>query len=80
MTRRQRDCARSAHRSLARKTFDADVDFKCDDALAKLERLGRLKRDGDRLSVLPLDEALIRLDRIWDSFFPFDSERKATSG
>ena len=62
------------------KTFDADVDFECDDALAKLERLGLLNRDGGKLSVPPLDEALIRLDRIWDNFFPFDSERKATSG
>jgi hypothetical protein len=39
-----------------------------------------LKRDGDKLSVPSLDEALVRLDRIWDNFFPFDSERKATSG
>jgi len=62
------------------KTFGADVDFECDDALAKLERLGLLKRDGDKLSVQPLGEALIRLDRIWDNFFPFDSERKVTSG
>jgi len=62
------------------KTFGADVDFECDDALAKLERLDLLKRDGNRLSVLPLDQALIQLDRIWDNFFPFDSERKATSG
>jgi len=62
------------------KTFGADVDFECDDALAKLERLNLLKRDGDRLSVQPLGEALIRLDRIWDNFFPFDRERKVTSG
>jgi hypothetical protein len=61
-------------------TFGADVDFECDDALTKLERLNLLKRDGDKLSVPPLSEALIRLDRIWDNFFPFDSERKATSG
>jgi len=39
-----------------------------------------LKRDGDTLSVLPLDQALVQLDRIWDNFFPFDSERKAASG
>jgi predicted transcriptional regulator YdeE len=62
------------------KTFGADVDFECDDALAKLERLDLLKRDGDRLSVLPLDEALISLDRIWDNFFPFDSARKPVPG
>ena len=65
---------------LAKQRFGADIDFECDDALAKLERLGLLKRDGDRLSVPPLDEALMLLDRIWDNFFPFDSERKATSG
>jgi Protein of unknown function (DUF3754) len=62
------------------KTFGADVDFECDDALAKLERLSLLKRDGDKLSVPPLGEALIQLDHIWDNFFPFDSERKASSG
>jgi predicted transcriptional regulator YdeE len=62
------------------KTFGADVDFECDDALAKLDRLGLLKRNGDKLSVLPLDEALISLDRIWDNFFPFDSKPKATTG
>ena len=54
-----------------KQTFDADIDFECDDALAKLDRLGLLRRDGDRLSVLPLDEALVQLDRIWDNFFPF---------
>ena len=54
-----------------KQSFGADVDFECDDALSKLDRLGLLRRDGDRLSVLPLDEALVRLDRIWDNFFPF---------
>jgi hypothetical protein len=28
-----------------------------------------LRRDGPRLSVLPLDAALLRLDRIWGDFF-----------
>ena len=54
-----------------KQTFGADVDFECDDALAKLDRLGLLRRDGDRLSVLPLDEALVRLDQLWDNFFPY---------
>ena len=59
------------------QTFSVDVDFECDDALVKLDRLGLLKRDGDRLSVPPLDEALRRLDRIWDNFFPFDERRQS---
>jgi hypothetical protein len=55
-----------------RKTFGADIDFECDDALTKIERLGLLKRDGGRLTVLPLDDALLRLDRVWDNFFPYN--------
>ena len=58
-----------------KKTFGTDIDFECDDALAKLDKLALLRRDGDRLSVLPLDEALVQLDRIWDNFFPFDNKR-----
>lgn len=51
--------------------FGVDVDFEADDALAKLERLGLLRRPGDHVSVPPFDEALARLDRIWDNFFQF---------
>ncbi len=52
-------------------TLDIDIDFEVDDALAKLERLGLLKRNNKELSVLPLDEALILLDQRWDNFFLF---------
>ena len=63
----------SGSRTGCRQTFNADIDFECDDALAKLERLGLLRRDGGRLYVLPLEDALVRLDRIWDDFFPISS-------
>ena len=63
-----------------KKTFGADVDFECDDALAKLERLGLLKRDGDKLSVLPLDEALIQPRPHLGQFLPVRQRAKATSG
>jgi len=53
--------------------FGVEIDFEADDALAKLDRLGVLRRQGDQLSVPPLDEALARLDRIWDNFFPFNT-------
>jgi hypothetical protein len=49
--------------------FGFDIDFEVDDALAKLERLGLLQRDAERLSVPPLREALITLDEKWDNFF-----------
>ena len=51
--------------------FGVEVDFEGDDALVKLDRLGLLRRDGDRLFVMPPDEALKQLDRIWDNVFPF---------
>jgi Protein of unknown function (DUF3754) len=55
-------------------TFGVDIDFEVDDALGKLQRLGLLKREGEKLAVLPLDEALVVLDRIWDQFFLFANE------
>ncbi len=54
-----------------KERFGFDVDFECDDALTKLDRLGLLRRDGERLAVPPLDEALRTLDGIWDNFFPY---------
>jgi uncharacterized protein DUF3754 len=53
--------------------FGVDIDFEVDDALAKLDRLGLLRRHGDQLSVPPFDEALARLDRSWDNFFQFNT-------
>jgi hypothetical protein len=53
-----------------KQAFGIDLDFECSDALSKLESLGLLRRDDERLSVLPLDVALARLDRVWSDFFP----------
>ena len=54
------------------KNFGMDIDFEVDDAVAKLERLEVLRRDGDKLSVLGFDDALARLDYRWDNFFQFN--------
>ncbi len=51
--------------------FGADVDFEADDALAKLDRLGLLMRDGETLTVLPLTQALMQLDAHWDAYFSY---------
>jgi len=53
-----------------KKTFGVDVDFEGNDALNELERHGVLRRDGGHLTVLPIDQALERLDRAWSAFFP----------
>jgi Protein of unknown function (DUF3754) len=52
-----------------RETFGADLDFKVEDALAKLERLGLLGRDGERLFVSPLDGATAQLQAAWNRLF-----------
>jgi hypothetical protein len=52
-----------------REAYHAEVDFQVDDALAKLRALGLLTGDESRLSVRPLPEALVRLDRRWDNVF-----------
>jgi hypothetical protein len=51
------------------QTFGVDLDFKVDEALARLDRMGLLIRQGERLSVAPLDQALARLDAVWAGYF-----------
>jgi hypothetical protein len=55
-----------------KRNFGMDIDFEVDDAVAKLERLEVLRREGDKLSVLGFDDALARLDYRWDNFFQFN--------
>lgn len=49
------------------------VDFEVDDALDKLEELDLLERRrvSRKVDVVPLPEALLRLDRRWDDLFDF---------
>ena len=49
-----------------------DIDFEVDDALAKLKRLGlTLETPTGRYIAIRLSDALIQLDKAWDSFFEF---------
>jgi len=59
------------------RAFGVDVGFKVGDALARLERLGLLLRDGEQLSVLTLEAALLKLDGAWGDFF---RPKPATAG
>ncbi len=52
-----------------RKRFGFDLEFAAGDALAKLERFGVLRRDGERLFASPLDEADAKLQRVWAGLF-----------
>lgn len=60
-----------------RETFGVDLDFKVEDALGKLEGLGLLKREGERLFVSPLDRAIVQLCDLWNRLFP--GEKPAAS-
>ena len=53
-----------------RATFGVDVDFDVGEAVDKLEQLGLLRRDGERLIVAPFDEAYSTLRGVWGSLFP----------
>jgi Protein of unknown function (DUF3754) len=48
------------------------VDFEIDDALAKLERLKLVTRQGDRYAAVPIEKALEALDYAWDNYFEYN--------
>lgn len=62
-----------------REKFGVDIEFDVGDALAKLDRLGLLRREGDRLRVPPPEVTLARLDEVWANYFPFEVESPATA-
>jgi hypothetical protein len=51
-----------------RQTFGVEIDFAVNGALGKLEGLGLLRREKERLFVSPLDGALAQLRAVWDRF------------
>jgi hypothetical protein len=52
-----------------REAFGARLEFNVEDALTRLERLGLLRREGERLFVSPLDRALAQLQGTWNNLF-----------
>jgi len=55
--------------------FGLDVDFEIQDALAKLERLGLVTREGEAYRAVEPAEGLSRLDAAWDGVFNFSTRR-----
>jgi hypothetical protein len=54
---------------LLAREFGVAADFEIDDALMRLKRLDLVAGSDGRLRVLPLTEALARLDKEWQEFF-----------
>ena len=59
--------------------FGVAAEFEVTEALAKLERLALLRRDGGKLAVLPIEAALKVLDRRWAGFFPVRAQPTPSS-
>lgn len=53
--------------------FGVELDFEVDDALRKLQDKKLLSKEGERLLVPSLDEALFRLDELWDGIFTYSN-------
>jgi len=55
------------------------LDFECDDALKKLERFNLLEKGPDNVLKVPhFQDALKRLDTIWDDYFQYANEYPPT--
>jgi len=61
--------------SWLRETFGAAPAFKVGEALATLDRIGLIRRDGERVSALPLDAACTQLRGVWERLVPLDSRK-----
>ena len=58
--------------SFLKSVSGVEIDFEISDALGKLFRLGLARRDVQgRLHAVPIDQALIALDRHWDNTFVY---------
>ena len=62
-----------------KSAFGVDVDFEVSDALNKLEGLGFLTAKEGRLAVVPLNDALARLDTLWDRLYDFGQGKRSSS-
>jgi hypothetical protein len=56
------------------KTFGVQIDFAVNRALDRLEGLGLLRREEQRLFVSPLDGACAQLQAVWDKFLATEPE------
>lgn len=58
-----------------RERLHLEIDFEIGDALAKLERLGLVTREGESYRAIASADALTLLDAAWDGVFSFSARR-----
>lgn len=54
--------------------LNTDLDFDVEDALFKLKNIGLGIETNGKWEVLPLEQALIRVDEIWDGIFEYNQK------
>jgi hypothetical protein len=62
-----------------KSAFAIDADFEVSDALEKLEGLGFLAQKEGKIAVVPLPDALARLDSLWDRLYDFSAKPRASA-
>lgn len=60
------------------RQFGLKLDFTCDEALAKLKEWGLVHGADEALTAVPLEEALKKLDRVWDNWYNGSTATAAT--
>jgi hypothetical protein len=55
------------------KTYNKNIDFDVEDALDKLKRLEIGIEENGKWSVIPIQEALVKIDGIWDNIFDYSN-------
>jgi hypothetical protein len=53
------------------ETFNVDVDFEVDDAIAKLKTMNLLHENEDKYTVVDPQDALQILDEYWDGLYDY---------
>lgn len=64
-----------AAETFLQERFGMDINFDIQDALAKLERLTLVAREGENYAARAPAEALTRLDAAWDGLFNFSARK-----
>ncbi|KAF2327212.1 TMEM143 family protein [Flavobacterium daemonense] len=57
-------------------TLKTELDFDVNDALLKLKSIGLGIENNGKWSVIPLKDALVKIDELWDTIFEYNSIQK----
>ncbi|WP_163398279.1 TMEM143 family protein [Flavobacterium fluviatile] len=55
--------------------LNTELDFDVKDALSKLKNLGLAIETNSKWEVIPVEKALIRIDKLWDEAFNYNNQR-----